>query len=552
MALHTFIKSLRDDTDGAAGVIVVGSIIALVGAATVAVDFGSVFLAKRRLQGIADAAAMAAADDIQNGGHVSAQAIIDRSGAAAVNIHRLVPGRYTRDKSVPLGQRFTAASEAPTAARVVLTQDVPLFFGALFSGGKGMRVRAEATAARTDMAAFSLGTRLAELSGGLPNQILSALAGSELGLTALDGQTLASTNVDLLHFADALRVKLDKPEATYAEVLRTPVPLDDVVAVMATVAPEAAGGQLLDTISGKLTGGSIKVSDIVDLGPLGQSDHNDGKTEVTIDAFSMLRAALELSQGDQYEISLDVSALGLAKTKLKLVGGSGEVHSPFMTITQANDVVLRTAQTRLYLDSQIGTAGLGLLSLRLPVYAELASAEARLTDIECDRNDPDEGVTLEVTPAIGTVAVADIDKQAMEDLTRPLPILPALVAYTPLAQVHGSAKVALGGVSPQSVHFTPEEVEQKLVQSVDTNDLVGGVATSLIKDLKINVSLLGGSLLGGIGLGPLGTTVGSQLKLVAPVVDGLLNQITDTLGVRLGVANVRVDKLRCGVPLIVS
>lgn len=550
MKLKPIAKSLLRNRDGAAAVIVAGSLAALAGAATVAVDFGSIFLAKRQLQGIADAAAMAAAGDIGNGGQASAQAIIDQSGATGVTIDSLTPGQYVRDRSVALNARFTPEATAPTAAHIVLEQEVPLFFGVLLSGERDTTISAEATATRSDMAAFSLGTRLAAVSGGLPNQILSQLAGTELALSVLDGQNLAAADVDILHFADALRVRLDKPDATYAELFDTNVALTDVAGAMADVVPVGDAADALSAISSKLTGGSVKLADLIDLGPLGQSDFNDGRTQIKVDAFSLLRSALELSHGDHYEVDLNVSGLGLASTTLKLVGGSGEVHSPWMTVTTARDVVIRTAQMRLYLDTQLGAGSLGLLSIRLPIYTELAAAEARLTDIECDGDETTNGVTLDVTPAVGTLAIADVDQDAMEDLTVPMELNQALLANTPLAQVKGDAVIALSGVTPQSVHFTKDDIANRRVQTVDTNDLVGGIATSLLQDLDIEVDALNGLL--SLNLGSLIAPVTSKLTAVAPAIDTLLNGLTDTLGVHLGVAGVRVDNMRCGVPLLVA
>jgi len=178
MMLKALIKELSRDRRGATAMIVAGSLFALVGSVAVAVDLGSVYLAKRRLQGIADAAALAAAGKLSDTGRALAQALIERSGAEAITIGNYTPGRYRRDASVPLDHRFKAGFADPSAARIVLRQDVPLFFGVLLSGKRSLTISAEATATRNDMAAFSLGTKLAELSGGVPNQILSALAGT--------------------------------------------------------------------------------------------------------------------------------------------------------------------------------------------------------------------------------------------------------------------------------------------------------------------------------------------------------------------------------------
>ena len=71
-------------------------------------DIGSLFLAKRQLQGIADAAVLAAAQgDITGQGTVSAQAIINRTGVSGIQIGTLTTGSYARDKSVAMSARFT-------------------------------------------------------------------------------------------------------------------------------------------------------------------------------------------------------------------------------------------------------------------------------------------------------------------------------------------------------------------------------------------------------------------------------------------------------------
>lgn len=531
--------------------ILAGSLFALVGAASIAIDVGSVYLAKRRLQGIADAAALAAVANIDSG-EASARAVIDHSKAEAVTIASLTTGRYRRDGSIAPSERFTVDPVAPDAARLVLREQVPLFFGRILTSRPAMTIEAQAIAARTDMAAFSLGTRLAGVSGGLPNRILSALAGTELGLTAIDSRGLAAADVDILGFADALRLRVQHPDATYAELFAMRVPLEQVIGAMADATAGSGASATLTAIENRLgSGPEVRLSDLVDLGPIGENDYQDGTTGIRVDALSLLRSSLELSRGDHYAIDLDASALGLASTSLKLTGGQGEVHSPWMTVTSAKDVVIRGSQARLYLETRIGTGPLGLVDIRLPIYIELARAEARLTGISC--GDDADGVTLAVTPAIGKLAIAEVDDRAMRDLAAPAALRPAMLARTPLVKIQGFADVALGGTAAQSVHFTQADIVARRVRTVTTNDLARGIASSLVQDADIEASLLGSPLLGGaLSLGPLVSAVGSQLALVAPPLDALIDELTATLGVRLGSADVRVEKMRCGVPRLVA
>ncbi len=67
---------LAHDRKGGVTILLAGALFMLAGAATVAVDLGSVYLARRQLQGIADAAALAAAD----GGRTAAEALLQQTG----------------------------------------------------------------------------------------------------------------------------------------------------------------------------------------------------------------------------------------------------------------------------------------------------------------------------------------------------------------------------------------------------------------------------------------------------------------------------------------
>ncbi|MCB2077003.1 MAG: hypothetical protein KDE55_04815 [Novosphingobium sp.] len=549
MGLKRFVRRFAKDESGATGILVGSSLFAVIGAAAVAVDFGSLYLAERRLQGIADAAAMAAtAGDVNSAdAYEAAETIIGKSGAQHVTISNLVLGRYDRTRAVDLDDRFTETGFDPSAARLELVQEVPLFFGKLMSDSSVAQVRARATASKMDLAAYSLGTKLAELSGGVPNQILSALAGTNLGLTVMDTQGLASTDIDVLGYADALRAHVDMNDSTYAEVFDTPIPIGDAVAAMADASPDVDTAELLRTLAMTLGSDTIVLADIIDLGEAGEADVSGGDSKVRVDALSLLRAMLELSLGDSYVVDLGLNVAGLASAQLKLAGGSGMVHSPWLTITGAQDYVIRTAQSRVYLEAQAGN-GLGVAAVKVPLYVELAEAEARLTDIRCEGFVATDGVSLSVTPSVGSLAIAEVQADDFADLTTPASLSPAQIVSTPVASVEAFSEIDLGGASPQSVLFTRSDVTDHVTKTVATNDIAQAIASSLISDVELDVETFGLSL----GLGSLSETVGNQLAILAPTLDTLLTQITETMGVKVGAADVRVDKMRCGTPMLVT
>ncbi|HWJ70891.1 MAG TPA: pilus assembly protein TadG-related protein [Sphingobium sp.] len=542
--------TLWRNRDGAATVMLAISFTTLMGAAAVGVDVGALFLAKRQLQGIADAAVLAAATgDMANGATASAQSVIDRSGQPGVAINRLARGIYRRDAMIAPAARFVETGAQPSAAQLVIERPVPIFFGRFLTGKATTMVRAQATAARTDLAAFSIGTGLAALSGGLPNQLLSALAGTQLNLSVMDGQSLAAANVDILGFADALRVQLGRQGSSYADIFGTDIPLQSLVRAMAEAAPDIASRTVLATITPRLGTGRVRLADLIDLGPLGQNDVHDGDAPIKVDAFTLLRALLESAQGDVSLATLNIVAAGLADAKLTLVTGGGDARSPWMTVTQARDVVIRTSRTRLYLEvSALGD----LVPLHIPVYVDLAEAQARLADIQCGGNPASDGVTLAVTPSIGTVAITDLTAAQLKDFSRAPTMPPAVLANVPInllgTKISARAEAHLGGVAPRNVYFDRNAIASRTPITIATNDLAAGITRSLVKDVDISVTVLGITT----RVGPIVSTVGAQLGLLAPLIDGVLNQVTGLLGLQLGAATTRVDRMRCGVPTLVA
>ncbi|MET0370207.1 MAG: pilus assembly protein TadG-related protein [Sphingobium sp.] len=537
-------RGLGKDRRGGVAVLLGGSLFALAGTAAVTVDLGSVYLAKRQLQGVADAAALAAS----SGGRTAAQAMVDRYGLPQVQLLAVDSGHYAPDSTLQPEQRFLAGDPRATASRIELEQRVPLFFARLLTGQDSLPVRARATAARVDSAAFSIGTGLASISDGLPNKLLSALAGTELNLSVMDCQGLASLDIDLLGFADALRVRTGHGDDAYGALFDRPIPISDLLAAMGDSAGASPTVAVFRAIAPRLGSRSIRLSDIIDLGPMRGAGSAAGQPALLIDALTMLRMVLSPPSGTAVPMDLRLAIPGLASTRLLLVTGPGASESPMMTVTAARDVVVRTAQTRIYLESTVAGALSGLLTLRVPLYVELASAEARLSAIDCTAGSAGSGVGLSVTPSIGTVALADIDMDAVTDFTTAAHPQPALLGQTIGVRVTGFATVPLGGQSPQSVHFTPSEIAANEWKRVSTGDLTQGVAGGIAGRTQIQVSVLGL----GIGTSGIAPAVGALLGSIAPLLDNVLNGVTAVMGVRVGSADVRVHAMRCGSPAIVA
>lgn len=555
MARRTTLSIIRLATDrsGYVTVLMAGAMTMLIGAAAMGVDIGSMYVAKRQLQGVADAAALAATSNIANP-LPGARAAVTLGGTPNTTIAELVRGRYTRDPAIAIDSRFVADASSDAiggdAAKVTLNQDVPLFFGRLILGRPTIRVTATATAARTDMAAFSLGTRLAAVQGGLPGALLSGLAGTSLNLSVMDYNALLSADVDALAFASALRTQLALDAATFGDTLATTVALPKAVEALAAATTNPTAAAALRTIAVKLPPTSVQLSKLIDLGPLASQRTADPANVFSFDSYSGLREILQLANG-QRTVSLGAGLVvpGLLSTQVMLASGQRTTSTPWLGIAKDNSVVVRTAQTRLYLDTQLaGPATLGLASLRLPVFVELASAQASLGQISCAQGASSASVGIDVTPSVGTMMVADIATGKLNDFTQPVTGQRATIAQALLVNVTGYADVKLGGVNPQRITFSADDIAQRRVRSVSTGDLTQGIASSLLRGLDLRVNLLGL----GLNVSAISSAIGAALSIAAPALDSLIDQLTGLLGVRVGQADVQINGVRCGKAALVA
>lgn len=547
-------QNIQRDCNGAAATIFALALPVVLGVAAVAVDLSNLYLAERRLQGIADAAAAAAVGgDIAAGGRQKVQAMITQSGEANVSISKFVPGHYKRDAAVAFDQRFTPNDPAVNAVRINLRQQVPLFFGQIITGKNTSAVSVEATAARDAMVAFELGTQLATLPGGLSNTLLSLIAGVNLGLTQDDITALANAKVDVRKFAQALRARNANGSGTLEDSLDKRTSLKDVIGALSDTTSGSAAvtlGKVAQLTAKK----QVAAGDVVDLGPWGGSELVDARLDAKVEVYSLLRSLLEASAGKSYHVELDANVAGAASTRVRIAGGNGFARSPWLTLDKYGDMVLRTAETRIGLDVEVGKNLLGpLANLRIPLYVEIASAEARISNVSCNGPVSAQSVTVAAKPGIGTVAIADYNVADFANFSKKLPLKYAeLVSVLLLISVDGFAEVPVGGNQTHSLTFTRAQIDALTRKQAGTQDVLTAAIGSLISRLGIKVKLLGLGL--GIGLSDIQIlgVVTNALTTLTPGLDTLVNQLTGILGVKLGVAEVATNGLSCGQPMIVG
>lgn len=546
MRLRPVLARFSADRRGTVAIIGAIGTMTLAGFCAVGVDLGSVFMDTRRLQGAADLAAMAAARDLDNA-QAAAEATARDNGWTGPLTVTIEKGQYRSDGALAVGARFTPGGGAPDAVRVRLSSESPLFFGQALLGKPTMTINRSATAARAELASFSIGTRLAALNGGLANALLAGLTGSQVNLSVMDYQALATANVDLFEYFDALRLDLDLKAASYDKVLDAELTSGRALTVLAKVLED--GGEIraatataaLARAAGNRT--PVDLHRLFDPGPYAPQSHVAGASSaaVKVDAISLAKATLALAGGER-QVALDLGAAvpGVTSLKAWLAIGEPPNNAPWMTITASRDVIIRTAQTRLYLEAKLG--GSGLLQpaqLKLPLLVEAASGEARLNAMACESG----AATLDVRPGLGGLTIGEINTAKLDDFKTALAPTTATLASAPLFSVKGKSAVSLGGQTWQPVRFAASDIQNGVVKTVSTTDIAQATVSSLLNNLTLSATV------GGLNLGLTDTTltsaVSAALTPLAPSLDEVLNTLTGLVGVRLGQADVRMNGLRC-------
>lgn len=524
----------------------------LIGAGALAVDVGSVQLETRRLQGLADSAALAAATNLPNA-QSRADALVADAGWGRDFAVIATPGRYVGDPAIASTERFTPGATPVNAVQVALETRSPTFLARIF-GTRDVAIGRRARAARIDLAAISVGSRLAALDGGLVNQYLSALTGSNVSLSIADYNALAGAEIDLLAFVDALNTTADLELGSYDRILESDVTMPQIVeAIGMASADDALAQALLARIAaGMNAGDTVNLSTLIDLGPVGAQDRAAAGM-VKVNALAMLTSVLQLANGER-QVALDLGAgiPGLAHSRVWLAVGQRPEGSPWIAIGDGGQPIVRTAQVRVYLKTRLADVslpGLGsLVGINVPLFVELAEAEARIDAIAC----PTPGtarVDVGARPGLGTVALGEVDTRRLDDFSHAMTIQHTKLVDTLLVDVEARGVLALGSAEPwQRMSFSSAQIGSSEPQTVSSGAAVQGLSASLIRSTTLTPRVLGLP----IPTGPLISGVGQTLTAAAPALDGLVNLATGTLGVRYGQADIWVNGVRCGQPVLVG
>jgi uncharacterized membrane protein len=554
LSLAAKLRGLWRDERGT--IAIMGSAFAIcgVGALALGVDVASVFLERRRAQSAVDLAAIAAARDPEKALQ-AATATVNDNGVHGVQAIRITKGAYSADPAIPVHARFVPNGTPANAVMVELDSKAQAFFGKSFLPAGTMEVATRATAVSTAQAAFTIGSRLLSLDGGVLNALLGGLLGGNVSLTAMDYNALAGFNVDLFKFSNALGTSVVGQAGTYEQLAASQISVGQVLDALISTANATGGSAQVDftlrslKFSTDANNAKFFVNKLFDFGQSNALSFGQGAAalQAKASALSILQAAAEVANGkNQAEITVNLNVPGLAGAALGITIGERPQSSPWIRFGAAG-VEVYTAQTRVRLIAQVGGTGLlSAVTLRVPVYIDIAAARARLADVSCGANPVnDMRVTLAVRPSLVNAWFAEpVTLSGWKTLGSPPNMTSASIANVAgLITATGKANAEITNMGDTNVVFRYADISGLTPKNVRTTAFTQSLTGSLLGSLTLNVSA--GGLLSLTPTAVLTALIRSILTPVAPTIDGVLNNVLKTLGIGLGEADVWVNGVRC-------
>lgn len=546
----------RAHSRGAVSLLMVVLLATIGMAALVSIDVGHVFYRQRQLQAVADMAALAAAQQLRRAD--TNAAMIERAvvAAQASATQNGFTGPTREDCGATGGGEdgmvvcagiwdpndMAAASEgrhfranydptrlSPNAARVVVSQTVPILFGV--PGGEGRRLRAEAIGnASPPVAAFSVGSGLLNFESS--RSALALLLGNTISLSASDWQGLVDTRVTL----DQLRLKAGL--GTVDQLLNADLSLSGFYALVLRAANKesllnAMLGGMPAIIDARAAAAGLTVGRVLDLGVLAPAMSSAADVGLNVAELLML-AAQVANRGAAVDLAGAVPLLPGTEMKLGIVEPPRMAVGPVRRLStdpMGWQTTARTSQVTLGIKLRLGAETNGESALLdLPLRVELGTAQSALTGLRCSAARSDRRATLDTVTTAAKVCLArdDLAQCADSDVVLVDGLILKVIASPKQQTLSGASMTSTLAPGEQTSTASPGQLAA-LVESLARN-----------LDVKVRVNLLALNLdlkLSGI-VSALSSVV---FGLLGPTLDGLLA----ALGIQLSNADLWVHDVDC-------
>jgi uncharacterized membrane protein len=453
---------------------------------------------------------------------------------------------------VPVAARFSAGGQTLNAVRVHFRRPGLVYFAR--SWGAAPDIAANAVASATPTVRFSVGSTLATLNGGLPNALLDALLGTSADFSAVGYRGLFTAKLSLFGFLDALAQQLDINAGSYADVLAASADRGTIAranAATLTGADATAAAALAATLT---PGGPIAIGRLVSLGNDARLAIGTGTLsgdDANLSALQMLAATAALSEGTHAAtVNLAADVPGLAGLTMGVALGEPAQFASWFALGPSGTIA-RTAQVRLkFVATLVGGAGLGGGVIRLPLYLNVAYADAGVASANCPASGETTGsAVIEAQPGAAQLVVGDVADPGFADFSAAPTIAPATLLNLPLLlKITASGEADVAQINPTPLAFSAADIENGTTHEAATTQFTQSLTTSLLSTMDVQASLLG------LGLSTAGVTkaLANLLAPLGPVLDSTIATTLDTLGLKLGAADVQVYGVSCARPVLVQ
>ncbi|SOE66436.1 Uncharacterized membrane protein [Burkholderia sp. D7] len=542
-------------------------------AALAAIDVGNVFYQRRVMQSVADMAANAGAQVVDNACSRAPATARGSAGAngfnasASGNSITTTCGRW--DSTLYAGPSYYAANATPSnAVQVTVSEQVPYFFL-----GAGRTVSATGLAQAVNMGAFTIGTTTASIDPTVITGLLNSMLGTNINslqISAAGYQGLAQSRIQIGDLVTAAGVgtvsqllALNVTAAQLANLMLTALQTTKVANANLSVALGALRAVVNANIPGSQTFAIGAVNGAAGLLQVSLADTQSALT-ATISPFDALFVAAEIAQAGKSAVNLSTSLnlLGLATATLQLQ----VIQPPVLAVGEAGKTpagawrtIATTAQVRLLLKLSIGVPGLSALLggnslVNLPINVYVSPGTAWLISTQCLSTQAASNSVVGVQTGIANVCVGDAVTNP--SATTAFSCSPATLVSAALVTVTTAASIPAVVPASNSTSLTFDGIVGNADDYQTTNsNQVGGVLANALSGFGAQLSAPNGLTVSviGIQLG-LGALVGQLLvsvlvPLLTPIfnaLDAILDPILQLLGAQVGVSTVHDLSLTCG------
>jgi uncharacterized membrane protein len=358
---------------GAIGLMAAGTLALALGFTLLVIDTGRLYMEQRKLQRVADTAALEAVS--RDGNCKSGQSATNyatqsaaRNGFTVSADNTLTASCGTLQSGADNLRTFAVDATKTAAVQVVVSRPVSTSIaagiGALLSGNPiSLTTRLNATAVAAEpkvtLAQLSIRSTLASVDSArsnLLNPLFSTLLGGNVNLTVGGWDGLVKTDINLLKFMDQLAIELGVSAGNYTALLNTQGSVTKFIKAAANVVNLNGATAEVKTALANLqvaaTGASpIKLGDLLTL----QTGTQEAGLDATVQLFQLIQGFVQLASKNSAVIAtLPVNILGLAgvSTRIKVIqppqfSAVGDPALAKLAPLGVNKIYVRTAQVRI-------------------------------------------------------------------------------------------------------------------------------------------------------------------------------------------------------------